>query len=182
MKVLMILENGFEDTEALATYDVLKRAGFEIVTASIDKQKVTTQCGHLIETNTLFKKIKSFGEFDCLVIPGGKAVFNILNKKKEIDDVIDVFYNSNKLIACICAAPSLLLKRGYLDNLEYTCFPGCDDVKNNAIRGCDGVITSKNFITATSMYYSLLFGLEIVKYFKGEEEKEKLLLSLKGIR
>lgn len=182
MKALIILENGFEDTEALSTYDVLKRGGFELVTASFDKCDIETQCGHKIKSNILVKKIKDLDTFDCLVIPGGKAVFNILNKKKEIDDLIDYFYNKKKLIACICAAPMLLLKRGYLDNLNYTCFPGCDDFKHQGKRGLDGVITDKNFITATSMYYSIPFGLEIVKYYFGDNKKEELLNSLKGKR
>ena len=182
MKALIILENGFEDTEALATYDVLKRGGFELVSASFDSYNIETQCGHKIKSDCLVKDIKNISDFDCLVIPGGKAVFNILNKKKEVDDLIDIFYKKKKLIACICAAPMLLLKRGYLDKLEYTCFPGCDDIEHKAIRGSDGVITSKNFITATSMYYSINFGLEIVKYFNGEKAKQRLLNSLKGIK
>jgi len=183
MKALIILENGFEDTEALATYDVLKRGGFELVSASFDSCDIITQCGHKIKSNVLVKKIKNLDEFDCLVVPGGKAVFNILNKKEEMNDLVDFFYNKKKLIACICAAPMILLKRGYLDGLKYTCFPGCDtEVSHKGIRGEDGVIKSNNFITATSMYYSIPFGLEIVSYFKGEAEKEKLLNSLKGIR
>ena len=183
MKALIILENGFEDTEALATYDVLKRGGFELVSASFDSCDIITQCGHHIKSNVLVKDIKDLNSFDCLVIPGGKAVFNILNKKKELDDLVDFFYNKKKLIGCICAAPMVLLKRGYLDNLEYTCFPGCDlDIKHQGIRAKDGVVRTNNFITATSMYYSIPFGLEIVEYYKGKEEKEKLLNSLKGIR
>ena len=67
MKALIILENGFEDTEALATYDVLKRGGFELVSASFDSCDIITQCGHRIKSNVLVKDIKDLNSFDCLV-------------------------------------------------------------------------------------------------------------------
>ena len=59
MKALMILENGFEDTEALSTYDVLKRGGFELITASFDKCDIETQCGHKIKSNIPTRKKSS---------------------------------------------------------------------------------------------------------------------------
>ena len=182
MKALMILENGFEDTEALASFDVLKRAGFDVTTASLDCTNIVSQCGHSVSSAILVKDIKDLNAFDFLVIPGGKAVFNVLDKRKEIDDLIDFFYFKNKLIACICAAPMLVGKRGYFKGLSYTCFPGCDANIKEGKKGEDGVIEDGNFITATSMYYSIPFALKIVEHFKGTKYKEEILNSLKGIR
>lgn len=183
MKALIILENGFEDTEALATYDVLKRGGISLVSASLNDKIVLTQCGHNIEVNTTLKDLKNpEDEFDFLVIPGGKAVMNILTYSKEIDDLIDGFIRKNKLIASICAAPSLIGKRGYFEGLEYTCFPGCDENIKLGTRGKDGVIISGNFITATSMYYSVEFGLTIIEKLYGLDARNKLENSLKGYK
>lgn len=181
MKALIILENGFEDVEALCTYDILKRSGVELVKASLYELYVTTSYGHKINTDCLLKYIDMpEKEFDFLIIPGGKAVFNVLDKSKEIDELIDAFYNENKLIASICAAPLLIGKRGYFKDLEYTCFPGCEEtiIAGNKVE--DGVVTSANFITATSMYYSTLFALEIIRFMQGEKQREKVLNMIMG--
>ena len=182
MKALMILENGFEDTEALASFDVLKRAGYEVVSASLYNIHITSQCGHSVSSSILVKDIKDLNTFDFLVIPGGQAVFKVLDSSKELDDLIDFFYNKKKLIACICAAPMLVGKRGYFKGLNYTCFPGCEEKIKVGKKGEDGVIESGNFITATSMYYSIPFALKIVEHYQGKEYANKVLNSLKGIR
>ena len=81
MKALIILENGFEDVEALCTYDILKRSGIELVKASLNELNVQTSYGHIINTDCLLKDIQNpEKEFDFLILPGGKAVFNVLDK------------------------------------------------------------------------------------------------------
>ena len=183
MKALIILENGFEDTEALCTIDVLKRSNFEVVSASLKEKKVITQCGHSIEVNKILKDIESPAlEYDMLILPGGKAVMQVLNSSKEIDNLIDAFYKEDKLIASICAAPILIGKRGYFDSLTYTCFPGCEEYIKKGTKGKDGVIESGNFITATSMYYTIPFALQIVSHFLGIYACEKAHLALKGYK
>ena len=181
MKALIILENGFEDVEALCTYDILKRSGIELVKASLNELNVQTSYGHIINTDCLLKDIKNpENEFDFLILPGGKAVFNVLDKSEEIDVLIDKFYFANKLIASICAAPLLIGKRGYFNGLNYTCFPGCNEKIISGTKVEDGVVVSGNFITATSMYYSTSFALEIIKFMQGEEQKEKVLKNIMG--
>lgn len=185
MKALMILENGFEDTEALATFDVLKRAGIDVTTASINNTSIKTQSGHDIKSMCLLKDISSdiskisLG-FDFLVIPGGRATFNVLDKEKIIDDVIDSFYFNNKYVCAICAAPMLIGKRGYFKDLKYTCFPGCESVIKEGKKTKDGVCVDGKFITATSMYYSIDFALEIIGVMLGKEKKATVLKSLMG--
>ena len=181
MKALIVLENGFEDVEALCTYDILKRSGFELVKCSLNELVVHTSYGHNINTDCLIKDLVNPEEnFDCLILPGGKAVFNVLDKSEEIDKLIDKFYFKNKLIASICAAPLLIGKRGYFEGLEYTCFPGCDEKIKKGKKVNDGVVVSAKFITATSMYYSIDFSLEIIKYLQGEEQKNKILNNIMG--
>ena len=117
MKGLIILVNGFEDVEALATIDVLRRSGIIIDTTSLDNKDIITQSNNKIQANYLLNEINT-QEYDFLIIPGGKAVFNILDNDNRIDQLIDEFYNNNKLICAICAAPRLIAKRGYFKNLK----------------------------------------------------------------
>jgi len=179
MKGLIILENGFEDSEGLTTYDVLKRAGFDMTTASLQDTIIKTQSGVNIKTNILLKDIiEAALEYDFLVLPGGRAVFDILDKSVEIEELIKSFNNHHKYICAICAAPMLIGKLGLLDDKTYTCFPGCERGKGK--KGQDGVIVSGNIITATSMYYSVSFALTIIEEILGKNHRVKIENSLMG--
>ena len=101
---------------------------------------------------------------------GGKIICDTLLK--------DI--KNEKLVASICAAPHLLGRKGYFNNLEYTCFPGFEKYCVGGIYKNQGVVVTKKFITAKSMYYSIDFALAILEYLYGKEYSKKIELSLKG--
>lgn len=179
MKGLIILVDGFEDVEALATIDVLRRALIQLDMVSLDKKEITTQSKNIIKVPYLINEIDC-KTYDFLIIPGGKAVFNILDKDSRIDGIITNFYINNKLICAICAAPRLLAKHGYFKNNKYTSFPECVDEQYLETRIEDGVVISGTLITAKSMYYSIDFALAIIEKLCGKELKEKVLKQIKG--
>lgn len=179
MKGLIILVDNFEDVEALATIDVLRRSGMIIDMTSLDNKDVVTQSGNKIKVDYLLEQIK-ISEYDFLILPGGKAVFNILDKDQRIDNLIDEFYNNNKLICAICAAPRLIAKRGYFKNLKFTIFPDCLDGEVLGKLVNKGVVVEDKFITAKSMYYSIQFALEIINKLQGKEQKKKIEKQIKG--
>lgn len=179
MRGLTILVDGFEDTEALTTIDVLRRAKIDIDTVSLDKKEIQTQSNNVIYVPYLLKD-KKIENYDFLFLPGGKAVFNILDKDKRVDEVIDYFFKNNKLICAICAAPRLVAKRGYFKDHDFTSFPGSVDFKCLGNIKSEGVVKSGNFITAKSMYYTIDFALTIVQKLLGEEQKEKVYHQLRG--
>ncbi len=181
MKGLMILANGFEDTEALATHDILKRSllNIDLVTLGETKEVVSQYHLHLTLEKTL--KEVTLEEYDFLVIPGGGAVGKVLRGRTDIKEVIAHFVSKNKLIASICAAPSLLADEGYFLEEKFTCFPGCEiNSQGGKYLPNKGVITSNHFITAKSMAYSLEFGLEIIKYLQGIEQMMKIKKAIYG--
>lgn len=179
MKGLVILGNGFEDTEALAPIDVLKRGKVEIVTATINPDLlVTTQYNHLIQANTLLKDVNP-DEYDFLLIPGGRAVNGLLESSL-VDKVVNEFSKQNKLIAAICAGPKVLGKNNLLKNKEYTCYPGSESFIDG-IKVDKGVVVDGNFITGKSMYYSIEFGLEILSKLMGKDVANQVLNGIKGI-
>lgn len=181
MKALIILTTGFEDVEGLGTIDVLRRSKINVTTASIDDVNITTQSGHNMKTMTVLKEL-DLSDYDFLVIPGGGAVFNILDKEQIINDVIDYFYFSNKLICAICAAPLLIGKRGYFKNMKYTCFPGCENRVTEGIYTGKEVEVSERFILGRSMYYSLDFALAIIERVQGKKQRETVEASIKGLK
>ncbi len=181
MKGLILIADFFEDTEAISTIDVLIRAGENITRAAVkDNLEIISQCGGKYICDVRLKDI-NYKEFDYLIIPGGKASFTILNNDLLVEEIIDYFVKSNKLVASICAAPHLLGRKGYFNKLDFTCFPGFKKYCINGNYKKDlGVVCSKNFITAKSMYYSIEFGLKIIEYLYGKDKKNLVKLSLMG--
>ena len=165
-KGLVLIANGFEDTEGIATIDLLKRAGISLdIVSMMDTNNITTQSGLQL---TLEKNVKEIDtdDYDFLFIPGGKAVFNILSKLDIVNRIILDFSKTNRLIATICAAPMLVGKLGLFENRKFTCFPGCEAGILGKYTG-NPVQISDNFITGKSMGHSIEFGLELIKCLLG---------------
>lgn len=179
MKGIILLASGFEDTEAITTIDILKRAGIEIDLCAVNNEKmISTQYNLNIKPELLIKKV-DYTKYDFLVIPGGKAVFNTLKNLKVVDEVITYFNNSGKLIAAICAAPMLLGRLGLFEGKKFTCFPSCEEgIKGTYTK--EGVTSQDNYITGKSMAYTIEFALKIVEYLKGKELSEKVKKAVFG--
>ncbi len=181
MKYLMLFADEFEDVEAFATYDVLKRGKIIVDALSVmPTNNVNSKCGYHL---TMDKNINdvNYKDYDGIIIPGGPASFKILNHLEIVDEMIHYFAKENKLVAAICAAPHLVGRLGYLKNRNYTVHPGFEDqIIGGTYLKDNGVVISDNFITAKSMYYSIDFGLAIFNYTHSKEETEILLNSLKG--
>ncbi|HHX79871.1 MAG TPA: DJ-1/PfpI family protein [Acholeplasmataceae bacterium] len=179
MKGIVILANGFEDTEAIATIDVLKRSKLQITTVSFDSLAVTSAYNIQVQADMLFKNLQ-LEEYDFLVIPGGRAVFNVLNKKEEVSELIKIFMEQEKLVAAICAAPMLIGKLGYLKNRNYTCFPTCEEGIEGNFQQKKNVVRDGNIITAKAMAFSLDFALEIIEYLQGKKQRDVVYRNIRG--
>lgn len=180
-KGLILLANGFEDTEAITTIDILRRAKIQIDLVSVsDSLEILTQSKLNIKAEKLLKEC-DLDEYDFLVIPGGKAVYSTLSKLEVVNDVILEFNRNKRLIASICAAPSIPGKLGLFKDLEYTCYP-TSEVGVEGKYSSKGIEVHKNYITAKSMAYTVEFGLEIVKYLLGSTAKEEVYQAIFAIK
>lgn len=181
MKALIILTSGFEDVEAIATIDILKRSGIEVTSAYLTYPSIISQSGLNLTIDDCIDNVV-LKHYDLLIIPGGKAVMESLDKSSKIDEVLEYFYSNKKLICLICAAPRLAVKKGYFKDLNFTIFPGCltgiEKVLGNNLN--TGVVVEENFITAKSMYYSIEFALAIVNKVLGSKIKDKTEKQIKG--
>lgn len=181
MKGLLILANGFEDSEALTTLDCLRRSGLALDMCSIfNEAKVTSSHNVSVLVDVMYKDI-DLNDYDFLVVPGGPAVYNLLHESTEVTDIIKHFHAKDEYIFSICAAPSLLSKLGLFDNEKYTCFPGCDikDAKGNNTG--ESVVVSGKFVSARSMYYSADFALAIIELLQGKDTRVRIENSIKGL-
>ena len=180
-RLLMLFVDGVEDTEAIATLDVITRGGDEVVPVSLmNRKEINPKYLPIIIIHKNIQDI-DYDDFDGLIIPGGPGSFKVMPFIKETEEVIHHFARQGKLVASICAAPHLVGKLGYLSGKNFTVHPGFEDqvIGGNYKREL-GVVRDGNFITAKAMYYSQEFGLEIHAYYHGEESKNKLRLSCQG--
>ncbi len=181
MKLMMVFADGFEDTEAIGTIDVLKRGNIEVDAVSLmPSLEVKTKCGFKLVVDKLFSDVK-LCDYAGIIIPGGPASFKLMPHMENLTEAIHYFASSNKLVASICAAPHLVGRLGYFKNLDYTVHPGFEgEVIGGNYRRDLGVCRSLNFVTAKSMYYSLEFGYAICEYFNGDGSSEALRKSCQG--
>ena len=181
MKGLMFLADGFEDTEALSTRDVLIRSGLEVVTVSINESRqVLSSFGLTLLADRPFSLIGDIYSYDFLILPGGGRGTQNLKTSPNVRNIVKRFYENNKLICAICAAPSIFGDLGLLKDIRYTCFVGFNE-------GIDGIFTGNevevdgNIITARSMHYSIDFALAIIESLLGKQAKQKVLEGLNGL-
>ena len=182
MKVLIIYADGFEDVEALATRDVLVRAGFEVYDAKINDNEQLVISSHKVALSG-FKSLKNINikEFDALIIPGGsRGVMNLLNSSDTIKAVKEA-YDLNKFVCAICAGPMVLSKAGVLEGHTYTCYPGCEEDLLGTYTGKEVEVSGK-IITARSMMYSIPFGLKIIELLASKELSEKINRQISGLK
>ena len=181
MKLLMLIVDNFEDTEAIGTLDVLKRGNIEVDLVSLmGRKNIITKTGLNLNLEKLVTDV-SLEDYSGVIIPGGPGSFKIMPNLDVVNEIINYYANNNKLVASICAAPHLVGKLGYFKNRNYTVHPGFEGniIGGNYQREL-GVVVDGNFITAKSMYYSLEFGFSIYEYFFGKEKTANLRKSCMG--
>lgn len=181
MKALILLAEGFETVEALATYDVFKRSHqIEPTLCSISESiSVLSSQGILVKADVLLQKA-DLSAYDMLILPGGKKGVENLKASEGVKKAILYFWEKEgKEVHAICAAPSILREMGLLNERTYTCFPGFDGPEGRYTR--EGVETDGDLITGKSMGYTVDFALAIVKRHFGQETVDAIKKGVYGI-
>lgn len=173
-KIITFLADGFEEIEALATVDILRRADIEVVTVSItDSIMVTSSHGVIIQADSIIKNA-SFENVDLLFLPGGQPGADNLNKSEIVKGIVLEFNNKGSYIAAICAAPIVLGGLGILKDRHATCYPGYENRLFGANVITEKVVVDGNIITGNGVGAAIKFALTIVSVFKGEKIAEEL--------
>ena len=169
-RIAIILEEGFEEIEALTPKDILNRAGFECDLISTKTNNVTG--AHNIKVET--KIVNKFDKYDMIILPGGMPGAKNLSENEVVIKEIKEFMNLNKFIAAICAAPALVLsKADIITGKNVTCYPGMESLLKGANFRKDLVVKDKNLITSRGPGTAMLFAFELVDVLNGETKKLK---------
>ncbi|HNZ50304.1 MAG TPA: DJ-1/PfpI family protein [Bacilli bacterium] len=181
MKGLIILADGFEDVEAIATIDVLRRSKINVDVVTINKNLFVESAHNIVvKAEKEWKKVTE-KDYDFLVIPGGRAVYSVWDQFAPLTNLINQFVSSQKLVAAICAGPALVGKLGHYHNHSYTCFPGSEKtIVGGQYLPKESVVRDGNFITAKAMAFTFEFSLAIIEFLQGKEQKEQVRRNIRG--
>lgn len=175
MKVANIyLAEGFEELEAITVIDVLRRVEVDVNVISISHSKEVKGAHNItVIADYTFNDLKH-SDAHMLILPGGMPGTANLDKHEGLKELIKEFYNDEKYIAAICAAPSILGKMELLESSMATCYPGFENDLKGAIHSDDLVIRHKNIITSKGPGTALLFALDLAEILVGRERVEVL--------
>ncbi len=121
MKVCLVLTNGFEEVEAIGTFAILRRAGLTVDIFSLTEGNATGRFGLACTALKPFSTLHG-ADYDALVLPGGPQ-YAELEKSAGVQALIKEFIDGGKVVAAICASPTILGRAGYLKGKKYTCLP-----------------------------------------------------------
>ncbi len=172
--VYMLLGTGFEETEAIAPLDLLRRAGVEILTVGINGKTITGSHKIKVEADITIGEM-DLTDLDMVVIPGGLGGVASLRACPAALDVLKFGWDNGKYVAAICAGPTVLADLGITDGLKATCYPGQEKNMGSAqMQENAAVVTDGRLITGTSAGCAIPFGLALVEALKGKETAEKV--------
>lgn len=177
--VYIMLADGFEETEALACCDMLRRGEIKTCLASIDGEYVTGAHQMTVKADIMADRIH-LEDVSGIVLPGGMPGTLNLQKNDTVKELIAHCTEEGKMIGAICAAPMILGELGLLEGKKATCFPGFEDSLSGAEIMNDPVVIDGNIITSKGAGTAMMFGAAIADFFK-EGTGKKLLRQVQHI-
>ena len=179
--VLVFLANGFEETEAIAPIDILRRNGQNVITVGIGEEVITSSHGITVVPDVTEADMSLMTDIDMIVLPGGMPGTLNLEKSRTVQDTIDYCAANGKFIGAICAAPSILGKKGLLKGKKATCFPGFEEFLEGADFTGEPVEKDGNIITARGAGVAVEFGLKLVEALSGKPASDKIRESMRCV-
>ncbi len=174
-KAFIFLANGFEEIEAIATIDILRRAGIDTQVVSINATN-EAQGAHGLKVNTdIALSEVQYTTKDWLILPGGMPGATNLAECSALTDMLKAHYAQGGHIAAICASPAVVLSPlGILEGKEATCYPGFEGGMNCSKVGSTPVVVANNVITANGPGNTFAFALAIVAAAVGEDKAREV--------
>ncbi len=166
--VYILLGTGFEEVEALAPLDLMRRAGIDVMTVSLGGS--TVYGGHNIGiVADITVDEMDLTALDMIVLPGGLGGVASVRACPAAMNALRFAWDNYKFVAAICAGPTVLADLGITDGKNTTCYPGCESGMGNAnVLPNRAVVRDGKLITGTSAGCAIPFGLALIEALKGE--------------
>ena len=167
--IYMLLGTGFEETEAIAPLDLLRRGGVEVMTVGVNGKVVYGGHGIGVEADILLEEM-DLTAMEMIVLPGGLGGVASVRASGLAMEALRFAWENGRFVAAICAGPTVLADLGLPDGKNATCNPGCESGMGSARMVPDvPCVRDGNLITGTSAGCAVPFGLALVGALKGEE-------------
>jgi 4-methyl-5(b-hydroxyethyl)-thiazole monophosphate biosynthesis len=176
-RVLIPLAKGFEETEAVAVVDVLRRAGVEVVTAALDEGPVESAHAVKVLADARLDDVAD-DTFDAVVLPGGLEGTANLAASETLRRVLARHAAEGRVTAAICAAPTVLARHGLLDGRRATCHFSKAAELSRARFVEDAVVEDGPIVTSRGVGTALAFGLALVERLVGREKADAIARSI----
>ena len=166
--IYVFLATGFEDIEALAPVDIMRRAGLDVRTVSITGEKVVRSAHGVGIVSDMLLPDVDFQEAEMLVLPGGMPGATNLDACQPLTQAIKRHFEAGGAIAAICAAPLVFGHLGLLEGRRATCYPGFESELKGATYTAALVERDGDIITGKGPGAAFEFGYAITDFFLGE--------------
>ena len=172
--VYMLLGTGFEEIEAVAPLDLLRRADVPVMTVGVNGKTILGSHNIPVEADITLAEM-DLTDLDMIILPGGLGGVTSVRASKAAMDALKFAWDNDKYVAAICAGPTVLADLGITDGLKATCYPGQEQNMGSAVVDSSAAfVVSDNLITGASAGCAVPFGLALVEALKGRETAEKI--------
>ena len=171
--VYMLLGTGFEETEAIAPLDLLRRAGVSVATVGLNGKLIYGSHGIGVEADLEIGEM-DLTNLEMIILPGGLGGVASIRACKAAMDAVRFAWENGKYCAAICAGPTVLADLGITDGKNATCYPGCEGQMGSANMVAKAAVADGKLITGTSAGCAVPFGLALITALKGQEAAEAI--------
>ncbi len=173
-RALVVLAQGFEEIEAIAPIDVLRRAGVDVTVASVEGPVVKGAHDVAVQADTTLAAVTG-RVFDMIVLPGGIPGANNLAASAVLSEMLKKQHAEGRAIAAICAAPAVVLHPlGLLGGQKASCYPSFQQDLDEHNRTDERLTIGDKLITAAGPGVAVEFALALVEYLAGKEKANEL--------
>ena len=169
-KLCAFFAPGFEECEGLLVVDILRRGGVDVTIAAVGADRMVTGSHKIaVQADALAQEL-DFSAFDAVFLPGGMPGTLHLKENALVRRTATEFAAAGKVVAAICAAPTVLADLGLLKGLQATCYPGFEkDMAGAETTGAE-FVRQGNLLTGRALGAAIPFGLELLAMLEGEEK------------
>ena len=171
--VYVMLGTGFEEIEALAPVDLMRRAGIEVLTVGINGKIVSGGRGIGVQADITIDQM-DLTNLEMIVLPGGLGGVASIRASEQTLDAVRFAYENDRFVAAICAGPTVLADLGITSGRHATCFPGQTCNMKDAILEEKAFVRDGMLITGASAGCAVEFGLALIDALRGPEVSEQI--------
>ena len=177
-KAVVVLAEGFEELEAGAPVDVLRRAGVAVTVAGLGGMDVKSAHDMVFVADALVDGLSD--DFDLIVLPGGMPGSKNLGESPVVKALTEKMLAGGKLVSAICAAPIFTLGAwGMLDNRKATCYAGMEGMFPKTVTfSPETVVVDGKITTSRGPATAIPFALSLAAQLQGQAKADEVAAAM----